>query len=212
MDTNAAPLHVDQPPVSEAKARRTSSALAFTVAVFISAALLFVVEPMFGKMVLPLLGGSPAVWTTCMLFFQGALLLGYLYAHLGPRWLGLRRHTLVHVLLLALALLSLPISVAGTSGAFRFEHPNVWLLWVLTLSLGAPFVLLSSTGPLLQVWFSKTTHPDAERPYFLYAASNGGSLIALVSYPFLIEPLIPLQGQSRLWSGGFLILIAMVAL
>src|SRR5215203_2651135 len=212
MDTNAAPLHVDQPPVSEAKARRTSSALAFTVAVFLSAALLFVVEPMFGKMVLPLLGGSPAVWTTCMLFFQGALLLAYLYAHLGPRWLGLRRHTFIHIGLLALCVAVLPISLAATTGTFRLEHPSLWLLWVLTLSLGAPFVLLSSTGPLLQVWFSKTSHPDADQPYFLYAASNAGSMIALVSYPFLIEPLIPLQGQSRLWSVGFLILIAMVAL
>src|SRR5215204_411733 len=212
MDTNAAPLHVDQPPVSEAKARRTSSALAFTVAVFISAALLFVVEPMFGKMVLPLLGGSPAVWTTCMLFFQGALLLGYLYAHLGPRWLGLRRHTLVHVLLLALALLSLPISVAVTSGAFRFEHPNAWLLWVLTVSLGAPFTLLSSTGPLLQVWFSKTAHPQAGSPYFLYAASNLGSMLALLSYPFVLEPLIPLGGQAKLWSVGYLLLIVLVVI
>ncbi len=212
MDINAAPLHVNQPPVSEAKARRRYSALAFSVAVFLSAALLFVVEPMFGKMVLPLLGGSPAVWTTCMLFFQGALLLGYLYAHLGPRWLGLRRHTFIHIGLLALCVAVLPITVAATTGTFRLEHPSLWLLWVLTLSLGAPFVLLSSTGPLLQVWFSKTSHPEAGRPYFLYAASNTGSLIALVSYPFLIEPLIPLQGQSRLWSVGFLILIAMVAL
>ena len=172
--------------------------LAFTLAVFLSAALLFVVEPMFGKMVLPLLGGSPAVWTTCMLFFQGALLLGYLYAHLGPRWLGVRRHTLLHIGLLTLCLLTLPITVVGTSGAFRFEHPNAWLLWVLTVSLGAPFTLLSSTGPLLQVWFSKTAHPEAENPYFLYAASNLGSMLALLSYPFVLEPLIPLRGQARL--------------
>jgi hypothetical protein len=184
--------------------------LVFTLAVFLSAALLFVVEPMFGKMVLPLLGGSPAVWTTCMLFFQGALLLGYLYAHLGPRWLGLRRHTLLHIALLTLCLLSLPISVAGTSGAFRFEHPNAWLLWVLTISLGAPFMLLSSTGPLLQVWFSKTAHPQAESPYFLYAASNLGSLLALLSYPFLLEPLIPLRGQAGLWSIGYVLLILLV--
>jgi SAM-dependent methyltransferase len=186
--------------------------LAFTLAVFLSAALLFVVEPMFGKMVLPLLGGSPAVWTTCMLFFQGALLLGYLYAHLGPRWLGLRRHTILHLGLLILCVLSLPIAVAGTSGAFRFEHPNAWLLWVLTISLGAPFTLLSSTGPLLQVWFSKTAHPQAHSPYFLYAASNLGSLLALLSYPFLIEPSIPLRGQARLWSIGYVLLIGLVVI
>jgi len=185
--------------------------LTFTLAVFLSAALLFVVEPMFGKMVLPLLGGSPAVWTTCMLFFQGALLLGYLYAHLGPRWLGLRRHALLHIVFLTLCLLSLPISVAATSGTFRFEHPNAWLLWVLTISLGAPFALLSSTGPLLQVWFSNTAHREADNPYFLYAASNLGSLLALLSYPFLLEPLIPLRGQARLWSFGYVLLLILVA-
>src|SRR5215211_5571256 len=151
--------------------------LVFTLAVFLSAALLFVVEPMFGKMVLPLLGGSPAVWTTCMLFFQGALLLGYLYAHLGPRWLGLRWHTMLHILLLALCFLLLPIGVTETASAFRLENPTGWLLWVLTLSLGVPFTLLSSTGPLLQVWFSKISHSDAADPYFLYGASNAGSVL-----------------------------------
>jgi len=213
MDSNAARLETEAPKVvAQAEAPSRLIGLAFTLAVFLSAALLFVVEPMFAKMVLPLLGGSPAVWTTCMLFFQGALLLGYLYAHVGPRWLGLRRHTILHIILLALCLLVLPISVAGTAAAFRLEHPNVWLLWVLTLSLGAPFVLLSSTGPLLQVWFSRTSHPEADRPYFLYAASNAGSLLALLSYPLLIEPFIPLKGQSRLWSLGFLVLIAVVAM
>jgi hypothetical protein len=213
MDANVARVEAEPP---EARSHSTSpgtlTALAFTLAVFLSAALLFVVQPMFGKMVLPLLGGSPAVWTTCMLFFQGALLLGYLYAHIGPRWVGLRRHTVIHIVLLALCFLVLPIGVAATAGTFRLEHPNVWLLWVLTLSLGAPFVLLSSTGPLLQVWFSRTAHPDADQPYFLYAASNAGSLLALVSYPILIEPLIALKDQSRLWSLGFLVLIALVAL
>lgn len=213
MDSNAARLETEDPKVvAQVKAPSRLTGPAFTLAVFLSAALLFVVEPMFAKMVLPLLGGSPAVWTTCMLFFQGALLLGYLYAHIGPRWLGLRRHTVVHIALLALCSLVLPISVAATAGTFRLEHPNGWLLWVLTLSLGAPFVLLSSTGPLLQVWFSRTSHPEADRPYFLYAASNTGSLLALLSYPLLIEPLIPLKGQSRLWSLGFFVLIAVVAI
>jgi SAM-dependent methyltransferase len=213
MGSDTANLITDQGiPVAH---RRPSSAfigLTFTLAVFLSAALLFIIEPMFGKMVLPLLGGSPAVWTTCMLFFQGALLLGYLYAHLGPRWLGLRGHTLLHICLLTLCLLTLPISVASSAGAFRFEHPNAWLLWVLTISLGAPFALLSSTGPLLQVWFSKTDHPEAASPYFLYAASNVGSMLALLSYPFLLEPLIPLGDQSRLWSVGYVLLIVLVAI
>ena len=212
MDTNTAELEVGPQPVSTTRVQGRFVALAFTLAVFLSAALIFVVEPMFGKMVLPLLGGSPAVWTTCMLFFQGALLLGYLYAHIGPRWLGVKRHTVLHIVLLALCLLVLPIGVAATAGKFRLEHPNIWLLWVLTLSLGAPFVLLSSTGPLLQVWFSRTSHPEADRPYFLYAASNAGSLLALLAYPFLIEPLIPLDGQARWWSVGFVALTAMVAI
>jgi hypothetical protein len=186
--------------------------LAFTLAVFVSAALLFVVEPMFGKLVLPLLGGSPAVWITCMLFFQGALLLGYLYAHVGPRWLGVRPHALLHIGLLALCWLLLPIRVAEAQGALRLNHPNVWLLWVLSVSLGAPFVLLSSTGPLLQLWFSRTSHPEADNPYFLYAASNAGSLLALLSYPFLIEPAIPLKGQAAWWSVGYLVLVVLVAL
>ena len=193
------------------KAPGAGMGLAFTLAVFLSAALLFVVEPMFGKLVLPLLGGSPAVWITCMLFFQGALLLGYLYAHLGPRWLGARRHAALHIALLLLCVLLLPIGVAETHGPFRLEHPNLRLLWVLSLSLGAPFVLLSSTGPLLQVWFSNTSHPEADSPYFLYAASNAGSLLALLSYPFLIEPGIALKGQATLWSLGYLVLVALVA-
>jgi hypothetical protein len=213
MDSNTAQLEADPPrPLAQAKTPSGLIGLAFTLAVFLSAALLFVVEPMFGKMVLPLLGGTPAVWTTCMLFFQGALLLGYLYAHIGPRWLGLRRHTAVHIGLLALSLLLLPIGVAGTAGGLRIEHPTAWLLWVLTLSLGAPFTLLSSTGPLLQVWFSKTSHPESDSPYFLYAASNAGSLLALLSYPFLLEPMIPLRGQARLWSLGYLILLVLVVL
>src|SRR5215216_1024595 len=213
MKSKPARIQANRPKlVSKAKKLSSLMGITFTLAVFLSAALLFLVEPMFGKMVLPLLGGSPAVWTTCMLFFQGALLLGYLYAHLGPRWLGVRRHTLLHIGLLVLCLLSLPISVAGSSGTVRFEHPNAWLLWVLTISLGAPFTLLSSTGPLLQVWFSKIAHPQAESPYFLYAASNLGSLLALLSYPFLLEPLIPLRGQARLWSIGYLLLILLVVI
>jgi hypothetical protein len=211
MVSNAAQLETEAPKApGRAKVSGTVIGLTFTVAVFVSAALLFVVEPMFGKMVLPRLGGSPAVWTTCMVFFQGALLLGYLYAHIGPRWLGLRRHTLVHIALLALGLLVLPIHVAEVSGTFRLQYPTIWLLAVLSVSLGIPFVLLSSTGPLLQLWFSHTPHPEADNPYFLYAASNAGSLLALLSYPILIEPAINLRGQAAFWSIGYLLLIVLV--
>ena len=183
---------------------------AFTLAVFVSAGLLFIVEPMFGKMVLPLLGGSPAVWTTCMLFFQGALLLGYVYAHVGPQWLGARRHLVLHLALLALAMLLLPLGIAEPFVELREEHPTLWLLGVLTLSLGVPFILLSSTGPLLQVWFSRTSDPEAHNPYFLYAASNAGSMLALMSYPFLLEPTISLSEQAHLWSWGYLLLVGLV--
>jgi hypothetical protein len=210
MDSDVARVELDPKSLAEPKTQLGFLGLAFTLAVFLSAALLFIVEPMFGKMVLPLLGGSPAVWTTCMLFFQGALLLGYWYAHVFPGRLGLRRHTLVHLGLLALCLALLPIGVTGVVSDFRLEHPTLWLLVVLTVSLGAPFVLLSSTGPLLQVWFSRTAHPSAHNPYFLYAASNAGSLIGLLSYPFLIEPAITLRGQTRLWSLGYVLLVALV--
>jgi hypothetical protein len=185
--------------------------VAFTLAVFVSAGLLFIVEPMFGKMVLPFLGGSPAVWTTCMLFFQGALLVGYVYAHVGPQWLGVRRHLVFHLALLALALLLLPLGIAEPFVEVREDHPTLWLLGVLTLSLGVPFTLLSSTGPLLQVWFSRTSDPEAHNPYFLYAASNAGSMLALMSYPFLLEPTISLSEQAHLWSWGYLVLVGLVA-
>lgn len=211
MDSNVAQLEAGSPrPLSHTEAPGRLMGPVFTLAVFLSAALLFVVEPMFGKMVLPLLGGSPAVWTTCMLFFQGALLVGYFYAHSLPKWLGLRRHTILHIALLGLCLLLLPIRVEESAWSLRLDHPNLWLLSVLTVSLGAPFVLLSSTGPLLQLWFSRTSHPSAQNPYFLYAASNAGSLIALLSYPFLIEPAITLRGQARWWSLGYIVLAAVV--
>jgi hypothetical protein len=210
MDSDTAQLEVGSRPALKTTVPARFIALAFTLAVLLSAALLFVVEPMFAKMVLPLLGGSPAVWTTCMLFFQGALLVGYLYAHVGPTRLGLRRHTLLHLALLALCLVLLPIGVSGTTGNLRIQYPTLWLLLVLTVSLGAPFVLLSSTGPLLQVWFSRTSHPSAHNPYFLYAASNAGSLIGLLSYPFLIEPAITLKGQTEFWSWGYVLLVGLV--
>ena len=213
MDSQLAPIQADTAePVTKINASRRLAALAFTLAVFLSAALLFVVEPMFGKMVLPILGGTPAVWTTCMLFFQGALLLGYLYAHVGPRWLGLRWHTALHIVLLTASILLLPVSVATTASALRVEHPTGWLLWVLTVSLGAPFTLLSSTGPLLQVWFSRTSHPQATDPYFLYGASNAGSLLGLLSYPFVLEPNATLHQQGSWWSWGYIGLVAIVTM
>src|SRR5215210_357091 len=133
-------------------------------AIFLNAFLIFLIQPIFAKMMLPFLGGSPAVWTTCMLFFQAALLLGYLYAHVGPKWLGVRRHAWLHIGLLASCLAGLPIRIVDPASSLRVEHPTAWLLTVLGSSLGAPFVLLSSTGPLLQVWFSRSSHSAAKNP------------------------------------------------
>lgn len=184
---------------------------AYALAVLLSAALLFVVEPMVGKMVLPILGGAPAVWTTCLLFFQVALLLGYLYAHLLPRALG-ARHVWVHLALLALATATLPLALPADPAPAPETGPVRWLLVALVATVGAPFVLIAATGPLLQRWFSALDHPDAADPYFLYAASNLGSFAGLLAYPFVLEPLVPLRVQRIVWSGAYLVLVVGIAL
>src|SRR6476660_998049 len=186
------------------------AAVAFTVTTFVNAALLFAVEPMFSKMALPLLGGTPGVWNTCMLFFQTALLAGYVYAHVVTTRLSPRAQTAVHLTLLALTLVSLPVSIAA---GFRSPHPDApvaWLIALLSVSLGAPFLMLSSGAPLLQRWFSRTGHPSAANPYFLYAASTLGSMIALLAYPAVIERTLTLSMQSRVWSACYVALIALV--
>ena len=169
----------------------------YALALFLSALLAFWIQPLFAKLVLPRYGGSPAVWTTASLFFQLMLLAGYLYAHLLAR-LPLRTQLVLHVLLVAVAIASLPVNVAtidtGTAA------PVASLLVVLALSLGLPFFALSATAPLLQQWFSRSGHPHAGDPYFLYSASNAGSLAALIGYPLLLEPLLGLRQQTLLWS------------
>src|SRR5262245_10966655 len=159
---------------------------AFTL--FLSAFLLFAVQPMFTKMVLPMLGGSAAVWNTAVVFFQATLLLGYFYAYLSTRLLGLRRQTLLHAGVLLLALTSLPIAVAGGWTPPTDEPPIPWLVGLLAVSIGLPFFAVSATAPLLQKWFAHTDHPSAGDPYFLYGGSNLGSLAALLLYPLAIEP------------------------
>ena len=186
------------------------AAVTFTVTTFVNAALLFAVEPMFSKMALPLLGGTPGVWNTCMLFFQTALLAGYAYAHVVTTRLSPKAQTALHVSLLAFSLVALPISIAA---GFRSPHPDApvaWLIVMLSVSLGAPFLMLSSGAPLLQRWFSRTRHPAAANPYFLYAASNLGSMIALLAYPGLIERTLTLSMQSRVWSACYVALIGLV--
>jgi len=171
-----------------AEGRHRGTRVLYALAVFLSAGLLFVVEPMVGKMVVPILGGTPAVWTTCLLFFQVALLAGYLYTHLLPARLSPRAQAAVHLGLLALAAATLPIALPAGDLPQPAQSPVGWLLLVLLRTVGVPFVLLAATAPLLQRWFSRLDHPDASDPYFLYAVSNLGSFTGLLAYPFLIEP------------------------
>ena len=170
----------------------------FVITMAVSAVLMFLLEPMAAKMVLPLLGGAPAVWNTCVVFFQAMLLAGYAYAHGGPQWLGLRQHALVHAVLLAVPLIFLPFTLGGTPPTEG--QPIIWLLTILLTSIGLPFFMLTTTAPLLQKWFSGTDHPDAADPYFLYAASNIGSLAGLLLTRVWLNPRSAYE--TRCWCGA----------
>ena len=183
----------------------------FTVSILVSAALLFVVEPMFTKMVLPRLGGAASVWSVAMVFFQTALLAGYAYAHVLTRYAPGRSAIVIHLAVLAVATVTLPLAIAGGFVRPPAQGAALWLIGLFAASIGLPFFALAANGPLLQAWFARTDHPAARDPYFLYAASNVGSFLALVSYPTLVEPFIPLGRQTRLWSIGFYLLIALIA-
>jgi SAM-dependent methyltransferase len=182
----------------------------FTFAVFFSAALLFAVQPMAGKLFLPLMGGSAAAWNASLTFFQGALLLGYLYAHLLQRIASLRAQAAAHLAVLALAGLSLPLGVTRLLGEPWAQAPMAWLVAAMALTLGAPFAALSATAPLLQAWLARGGGATAggRDVYRLYAASNLGSLLALIAYPLLIEPLVGVRAQTGAWGaayGGFVL-------
>ena len=175
---------------------------AFATTLFVSAGLMFLVEPMIAKMVLPRLGGSPAVWSTCLVFFQAVLLLGYAYAHALTR-VSRSVQIGVHLaVLLPLAALALPLDL-GAGAPPPGASPALWLLLRLTAVAGLPVFAISATAPLLQRWFADLDHAAAGDPYFLYAASNAGSLLALLAYPLLVEPALPLDRQAALWSGGY---------
>ena len=184
----------------------------FTSTLFLSAILLFVIQPFFSKMVLPILGGAPAVWNTAVMFFQGMLLAGYLYAHLLTRYLGIKKQSIIHGVLLILAFISLPIAIASESTPPIESTPVFWLIALLTASIGLPFFVVSSTAPLMQRWFSHTNHRHASDPYFLYGASNLGALLALLGYPVFIEPLFGLDEQSHAWTAGYSLLIFFIGL
>lgn len=184
----------------------------YSTTLFVSAFLLFLVQPMVGKMVLPLFGGVPAVWNTCMVFFQVSLLIGYAYTHISIKWLGPRRQALLHVVLLLAPLTVLPILITHDSSPSAGTNPMVWLLGSLLVKVGLPFFAVSSTAPLLQRWFASVGHPLSGDPYFLYAASNFGSFLALLGYPVVFEPLMTLSQQSRIWSGVYGLLILMMVI
>ena len=184
----------------------------FVASIFLSAFLLFSIQPLFAKMVLPQLGGAPGVWSVAMVFFQAALLAGYLYAHVLVRYLSVKLSILTHLAVTALGFTALPFALSKLVGAPPVDGQIVWLLALFTLSIGLPFFALSANGPLLQAWFSTSGHKQARDPYFLYAASNTGSLLALLSYPVVFEPNLTLAAQSHLWEIGYGIFIAALAL
>ncbi|HET8533879.1 MAG TPA: fused MFS/spermidine synthase [Methylomirabilota bacterium] len=191
--------------------------LVYALTLFTGATLLFVMQPMVGKMILPLLGGTPAVWSTCMVFFQAALLGGYAYAHALTGRLRPSRQVLVHVVALALPFAVLPLAVNPRLLRGGEANPILDVLTLLSLSVGLPFLVVSATAPLLQKWFTHTGHPAARDPYFLYAASNLGSMLALLGYPTLVEPRLHLHGsswltQTTLWSLGYAGLAGLTAL
>ncbi len=200
-------------PSSQSRARAGLPVLViFTVTMFVSATLLFMVQPMFARMVLPLLGGSPAVWNTTVVFYQAALLAGYAYAHLSTRWLGRRHQVALHAILLLLPLLVLPIGVPAGWSPPTADNPIPWLMALLLVTVGLPFFVVSTSSPLLQTWFAGSGHRSAVDPYFLYAASNAGSMLALLSYPLLVEPYLRLAGQSWMWACGYVVLVLLTLL
>lgn len=184
----------------------------FAAALFTSAYLLFWLQPLIGKMLLPLLGGAPSVWNTCMVFFQALLLAGYAYALFISQRLRVKHQAIIHISLVLCAGLFLPFAISGrmlvslpTQG-----NPTLWLLGVLSITVGFPFFVLSATAPLLQRWFSHSSHGAAKDPYFLYAVSNAGSMLSLLAFPFLLEPALDLRRQSLYWTFGYVLLAALI--
>ena len=179
----------------------------YALTIFLSAFLLFQVQPLIGKYVLPWFGGAPGVWTTCMLFFQTVLLAGYAYAHLLRMRLSEKQQAAVHLAVMVGAVLLLPIAPSAAWKPEQAGDPTWRILAVVAASVGVPYFVLSATSPLLQAWFS-VTHPSRS-PYRLYALSNAGSLLALATYPFLIEPMLRLKTQTLAWSAGFVVFVVL---
>jgi hypothetical protein len=198
-------------PRPDATSGRALLLATFTAAITLSAALVFMVQPMFTKMVLPRFGGAPSVWSVAIVFFQAALLAGYAYAHWLTRYAGGRASVAIHLAVTIAAAFALPLSIAAGWDRPPEAAQALWLIGLFTASIGLPFFALAANSPLLQAWFARTDHPAAKDPYFLYAASNVGSFLALVSYPIVIEPYVRLGDQAWSWSVGFCFLIALLA-
>jgi predicted O-methyltransferase YrrM len=182
--------------------------LFYSLTIFLSAFLLFEVQPIIAKMILPWFGGSSAVWSTCMLFFQIVLLLGYLYAHVLHK-LAPRRQAMIHIGVLAVSLATLPI-IPSLAWKSQGGSPSLTILALLSVTVGLPYFLLSSTSPLLQAWYART-HTGG-MPYRLFALSNFASMLALLTYPFVVEPSVPTKAQALYWSGGFVVFAAICGL
>lgn len=186
----------------------------YTATLFVSSFLLFLVQPLAGKIILPAFGGAPAVWSATLVFFQTVLLLGYGYAHLSIKTLGTKRQPLLHLGLLAVAAITLPfavrnpvfLAVQDRLAGNATSNPAPLVLLALAGIVGLPFFVVSAGAPLLQRWFATTDDPRAKDPYFLYAASNVGSMLALILYPALVEPRMTIAEQSMLWAGLYALL------
>ena len=190
--------------------RLRSVSLLFATTIFLSALLLFWLELAMAKMLLPRFGGTPAVWNTCMLFFQVLLLAGYSYVLVTTSWIGVRKQALLQSALLLLSSLYLPVKLAGNAGStLEQNYPALWLFAYLLSAVGLPILLISTTSPLLQKWFTRTGHHSANDPYFLFAVSNAGSLLALISYPLLLEPNLKLSRQTHLWMVGYVVFLVL---
>ncbi len=182
----------------------------FVLTIFVSAALLFSVQPMFAKMVLPRLGGSPGVWSVAMVVFQTLLLAGYAYAHALNRWLPGMPGIALHLVVTLAAAATLPFSL-GSASAPPADGEMLYVIGVFVTAVGPSFFALSANGPLLQAWFVHSRHKSAHDPYFLYAASNVGSFLALFAYPFVLEPMLTLGQQRQYWTIGYYVLLALLA-
>lgn len=188
-------------------AARRALTTVFVIVSFVGSGLLFLVQPMVARFVLPIAGGSAALWNTAMLFFQVVLLGGYVFAHMSIRRVGLRWHPAVQLVVVALPLLVLPVAVPAGWQISPDDSTALWVLTLLAVMVGLPFFALATASPTLQRWFSSTRHPQAADPYFLYSAGNVGSVVALLAYPFVLEPWLTLHGQAVFWAGGYVVFL-----